>query len=111
MTKNKKTVLSAEEQAYFDWEHENWHMVTALEVVGPYSLRLTFDNGTDATINFEQALRTVYGGPAFAQLLDSAYFAQVKLEYGHPTWPNRTDFNPAYLYKWEESLAMMEPVA
>lgn len=100
--------MSAWDRAYFAWEHINDHAATKVEVVGPYRLHVTFDDGTDTTIDFEHALRTIYNRGMYAPLLDPDYFAQVEVKYhGVLTWPNGIDFNPAYIYKWDEHLSMI----
>lgn len=107
----KETVrdLTPEERAYFEWEHKNHIPAQAVEVVGPYSLHVTFVDGTDATINFEQALWKIYNEGKYYPLIDPAYFARVEVnEDGVLTWPNGIDFNPTFIYKWDEHLAMIE---
>jgi hypothetical protein len=99
--------LSKEQRAYFEWEHKNSHAAMTVEVMGPYVLHIIFDDDTESTIDFEHALRTFYNAGMYAPLLDPDYFARVEIQHGHLTWPNGIDFNPAYLYKWDEHLAMM----
>lgn len=111
MRKHKVQDLTPEERAYFEWEHKNSHSAIAVEVVGPYSLHVSFDDGTDTTIDFEQPLRNIYNKGMYEPLIDPAYFARVEVDNcGVLTWPNGIDFNPAFIYKWDEHLAMMEPV-
>jgi hypothetical protein len=99
--KQKKDTLTPEQHVYFRQEHEDSHPVVAFEVVGPYSLHLTFDDGTERTIDFEPALRQVFTGPLYEPMLDPAYFVQVTIDRnGILTWPNGADFNPAYVYNW-----------
>jgi hypothetical protein len=101
--------LTKAERAYFEWEHVNAHPVTQVEVVGRHSLHVAFDDGTEATIDLEHALRTIYNAGMYEPLRDPNYFAQVKLdENGILTWPNGADFNPAYIYRWDEHLAMWQ---
>jgi len=95
-----KIRMSKEEREYHRQEHADMHMAVAFEIVGPHSLHVTFDDGTDRTIDFEPALRTVFTGPMYEMLLDPEYFAKVVIAYGHLTWPNGYDFNPAYVYNW-----------
>lgn len=75
--------------------------VIAVEVVGPYSLELTFETGERKRINLKPRLF----GPIFEPLLDPAYFAQVRLKYGTITWPNGADFDPEFLYEHESESA------
>lgn len=112
MRKHEVRDLTPEERAYFDWEYKNHVRATAVEVVGAYSLHVTFADGAETTIDFEQSLRTIYNKGMYAPLIDPAYFARVVVDdYGVLTWPNGIDFNPSFIYAWQEHLAMMEPVA
>ena len=71
--------------------------ITAVEVVGDYRLRLTFEDGTVGDVDF--ANREWRG--VFEPLRDSEYFAQVKVdpESGTIAWPNGTDMAPEPLYE------------
>lgn len=72
--------------------------VTDFAIVGPYTLRITFDDGTEQTINFEPVLYGYY----YAPLRDPDFFRQVRLdaEVATVVWPNDADFEPATLYNW-----------
>jgi len=72
--------------------------VTDFAIVGPYTLRITFDDGTEQTINFEPVLHGYYYTP----LRDLDFFRQVRLDAEVATlvWPNDADFDPATLYNW-----------
>lgn len=74
--------------------------VTRVQVVGPYSLELEFDNGVQKRVNLRRELY----GPIFEPLRDPAYFARAELDPDSRTvtWPNRADFAPDFLYKMEE---------
>ncbi|MFQ5343116.1 MAG: DUF2442 domain-containing protein [Anaerolineae bacterium] len=74
--------------------------VVDFEIVGPYTLRITFDNNEERTINFEPVLHGYYYGP----LRDLTLFDQVRLDPEVHTlvWPNGADFDPATLYNWYE---------
>lgn len=101
MAKRKKDSLSPEARAYYEQEHKDSHPVVAFEVVGPQSLHVTFDDGTERTIDFAPALRRLFTGVMYDPLADPAYFAQVVIDRnGILTWPNGIDFNPAYIYDW-----------
>jgi hypothetical protein len=71
--------------------------ITAVEVVGEYRLRLTFEDGTMGDVDF--------GGRewrgVFESLREPAYFAQVRVdpEAGTIAWPNGTDMAPEPLYE------------
>ncbi len=72
--------------------------VTDFAIVGPYTLRIAFDDGTEQTINFEPVLYGYY----YAPLRDLDFFRQVRLDAEIATlvWPNDADFDPATLYNW-----------
>jgi hypothetical protein len=74
--------------------------VTNFEIVEPYTLYITFDDGSKQIINFEPVLYGHYYGP----LRDLSMFNQVRLDPEVHTlvWPNDADFDPATLYKWHE---------
>lgn len=74
--------------------------VIDFEVVGPYTLRLIFDDGEERIINFEPVLYGHYYGP----LRDQNLFNQVRLDSEVHTvvWPNEADFDPATLYNWHQ---------
>jgi hypothetical protein len=73
--------------------------VTRVQVVGPYSLELEFDNGVRKRVNLRRELY----GPIFEPLRDPAYFALAYLDPDSRTvtWPNRADIAPDYLYEME----------
>ncbi len=72
--------------------------VTGFEIVGPYTLRVIFDDGVERTINFESVLHGYY----YAPLRDVGLFNQVRLnsEIHTLVWPNGADFDPATLFNW-----------
>jgi hypothetical protein len=69
-----------------------YYDVTNVEIVGPYTLRLTFDDGHKQVINFEPILY----GPVFEPLRALNLFNQVQLntDTGTIEWPTGADFNP-----------------
>ena len=71
--------------------------VVSVEVVGPHSLHLVFNDGVAKQVN----LRPLLWGPVFEPLLDPAFFARVELDplFGVPTWPNEADLAPEALYE------------
>lgn len=73
--------------------------VTRVQVVGPFSLELEFDNGARKRVNLRRELY----GPIFEPLRDPAYFARAYLDRDSRTvtWPNRADFAPDFLYEME----------
>lgn len=79
--------------------------VTGFEIVGPYTLRVRFDDATAQTINFQPAL----AGELYAPLKDLGLFnrARIDPEVHTLVWPNGADFDPATLHDWplhEEAL-------
>ncbi len=74
------------------------YAVSDVEIVAPYTLKLTFDDGTKKTINF----RSVLEGELFGPLQDLAMFNAVRLDTEVKTivWPNGADFDPATLHDW-----------
>ncbi len=83
--------------------------VVAVEVVAPYTLRLTFDDHKVQTIDFGPMLR----GEMYGPLRDLWLFNQVRLdaELGTVVWPNGADFDPATLHDWDEVGAAMRGMA
>lgn len=79
--------------------HHELYDVTAFAIVGPYTLRITFDDNTSRTIDFWPLLR----GELYGPLRDCALFERVRLdaEIGTLVWPNGADFDPATLHDWD----------
>lgn len=75
--------------------------VVATSVVGPYTLDVTFDDGTQRRLDFEDRLR----GPVFEPLRDPAYFAQATIDpvLGVVVWPNGAYLAPEFLYHGEQT--------
>ena len=74
--------------------------VVDFEIVGPYTLRIVFEDQVERIINFEPVLYGHYYEP----LRDLALFNQVRIDPEIHTlvWPNEADFDPATLYYWHE---------
>ncbi|MBI4518157.1 MAG: DUF2442 domain-containing protein [Deltaproteobacteria bacterium] len=74
--------------------------VDSFEIVGPYTLRVRFDDATEQTINFEPVL----AGEIYQALLDQAVFRQVRIDPEVHTlvWPNGADFDPETLHDWPQ---------
>ena len=70
--------------------------VTNAKVIGPYTLELTFSDGTTGTVNLQHELHGQISEP----LRDRAYFAKVTVDQqlGTIVWPNGADFSPEFLY-------------
>ena len=70
--------------------------VTAVEVIGEYQLRLTFEDGTVGDVSF--ADREWKG--VFEPLRDPQRFARVTIEFGTLAWPDDgLDMAPEPLYE------------
>jgi hypothetical protein len=76
------------------------HRVERFEIVGPYTLALRFEDGTEQRIDF----RPVLEGELFGPLQNTAAFNAVSLdeEVGTLTWPNGADFDPTTLHDWPQ---------
>ncbi len=86
---------------------ENFHPMThpiyrirSFKIVGPYSLWVEFDDGSEQTINFQAVLAGELLGP----LRDLTVFNQVSIDPEVHTlvWPNGADFDPATLHDWPQ---------
>jgi len=73
--------------------------VVRAEYRGDFKIRLVFDDGVDATVNFAQWL----SGPVFKPLKDPKYFARFFLEGGTVVWPNGADIAPETLHREAKS--------
>jgi Protein of unknown function (DUF2442) len=75
------------------------HTVTGFEKVGPFTLRVQFEDGTSQVIDFGPVLH----GEIFGPLRESDYFDRVRLdeESGTLIWPNGADFESATLHDWQ----------
>ncbi len=73
--------------------------VTAVEVIPPYRLHLSFEDGTEGEIDGTRWLRREPPG-VFGPLRDPAVFAQVRVQHelGTITWPDDVDLCPDVLY-------------
>ncbi len=83
--------------------NHDWMLVrvTSVVVVAPFTLDLTFSDGTRKIVNLESDL----WGEVFAPVTDSTYFARVALdpEGGTIVWPNGADLAPEFLYTHAEA--------
>lgn len=84
------------------------YRVEHFEIVGPYTLALRFDDGSQQCIDF----RPVLEGEVFGPLQNLAVFNSVELDtsFGTIQWPNGADFDPETLHDWpkyrDEIIAM-----
>lgn len=78
-------------------EHRLYRVVD-FEQLGPYVLRVSFDDGTSQVIDFEPVLYGAYYRP----LRDPEFFKQVRIDPDFHTlvWPNDADFDPETLHDW-----------
>jgi hypothetical protein len=74
------------------------YRVTGIETIGPYILRVRFNDDTVQTINF----RPVLAGELYSPLNDIDLFNKVRVDPEVHTlvWPNGADFDPATLHDW-----------
>ena len=78
------------------------YRVSSFEIVGPYTLRVRFDDNTDQVVNFQPVL----AGELYGPLQDSSLFNRVQIDPEVQTlvWPNGADFDPATLHDWREHM-------
>ncbi len=83
--------------------------VVGFEIVGPYELRVTFDDGKEQIIDF----RPVLEGQLYGPLRDEKLFNQVRIDPEAHTlvWPNGADFDPETLYNWQKYVEEMKQMA
>lgn len=76
------------------------YSVTKAEVVGAWTLKVEFNDGSVQVIDF----RPILAGELYGPLLDMAVFDQVRVDPEARTivWPNGADFDPATLHDWPE---------
>ena len=74
--------------------------LTGFKIVGPYTIQIAFEDGTEQAINFEPVLYGYY----YAPLRNLELFNQVRLDPETHTlvWPNEADFDPATLHDWHQ---------
>lgn len=71
--------------------------VKALSVLPPFGLAVTFMDGRSGIVDCS-SIQSASNPGIFAPLADPAYFSQVRLDLGAPTWPNGADLDPSWLY-------------
>ena len=74
--------------------------VSDFGLLAPYTLRVSFDDGTERVIDFQPVLV----GELFGPLRDLNLFNQVSIDAEVHTlvWPNGADFDPATLHDWPQ---------
>jgi hypothetical protein len=82
------------------------YRVHSFEIIGPYTLRVQFDDRTNQIINFEPVL----AGELFGPLRNLSLFKQVRIDPEVHTlvWPNGADFDPAILHDWPEHVEALK---
>ena len=78
------------------------HRVRDFQILQPYTLRISFDDGAVQVIDF----RNVLAGEMFGPLRDLNLFNQVIIDPEVRTlvWPNGADFDPATLHDWPDHI-------
>ena len=76
------------------------YKITGFEITDRYTIRISFDDGTEQVVDFEPVLYGEMWGP----LRDLAFFNQVSIDpIAHTlAWPNGADFDPETLRNWPE---------
>mgnify|MGYP000871806942 CR=1 FL=1 len=74
------------------------HRITSLALLDDYAMKLTFDDGTEQTVDLEPIL----SGPIFGPLREKVLFQEVVIDpnFGALVWPNGADIDPMVLYDW-----------
>lgn len=76
------------------------HRVQSFQMVGPYALKVHFEDGVTQTIDFGPVLE----GELYGPLRDVELFKKVQIDPEVHTlvWPNGADFDPATLHDWPQ---------
>lgn len=85
------------------------YKVTSFQVTGPYTLLVSFNDGTSQPIDFYPVLH----GEIYGPLRDLSLFnqAQIDPEVHTLVWPNGADFDPATLHDWPENEEAIKALA
>ncbi|HEY1266302.1 MAG TPA: DUF2442 domain-containing protein [Candidatus Binatia bacterium] len=83
--------------------------VVGFEKTAPFTLEVSFDDGTSQRIDFRPVLK----GEIYGPLTDPKLFDQVRIDAEVHTlvWPNGADFDPATLHNWPEHSRAFEELA
>ena len=89
-------------------QHEIYR-VSDFQKIGPFTLRVQFDDGTSQIIDFRPVLK----GELYGPLQEPALFDQVRIDPEVHTlvWPNGADFDPAILHNWPEAGSALKTLA
>ncbi len=85
------------------------YRVTGVEIVGPSTLRVEFDDATVQMIDFSDVL----AGDIYGPLRDEQVFRGVEIDPEIHTlvWPTGADFDPAVLHDWPAHANEMKRLA
>ncbi len=85
------------------------YRVTHFEIVGPYTLRVEFDDASTQVINFSDVL----AGEIYGPLQDERVFRGVEIDPEIHTlvWPSGADFDSAVLRDWPAHAKEMRRMA
>ncbi len=85
------------------------YRVTGFEIIGPYTLRVEFDDATAQVIDFSDVL----AGDVYGPLQDERMFRAVEIDPEIHTlvWPSGADFDPAVLHDWPAHAGEMRRLA
>ena len=75
--------------------------VVRAEYRGEFRIRVVFNDGVDATLDFAEWL----DGPNFEPLKDPSFFARFFVEGGTVVWPNGADIAPETLHEEAKVIA------
>jgi hypothetical protein len=84
--------------------------VVSAKHLGGFRVHLIFDDGVEATVDFERWLN----GPVFEPLKTPQYFSRFFVDGGGVVWPNGADIAPETLYEAavaERSKKRLQPTA
>ncbi len=81
------------------------YRVSGFEILGPYRLRVRFDDDTEQAVDFKPVLV----GDLYGPLRDPSLFDQVRIDPEVHTlvWPNGADFDPETLHEWPRYAAAL----
>jgi hypothetical protein len=72
--------------------------VARVEALSGYRLHVTFNDGTEGTVEMAAFLNSPDAG-VFEALRDESVFRQIEVELGAVTWPGGLDLAPDAMYR------------